>query len=366
MSDPEILLSVRDLRVAFRTPKGWINAVDGLSFDLAKGEILGLVGESGSGKSLSMLGVMGLINDPNARLEGSILFRGEQLVACAAERLQAIRGREIAMVFQDSMTALTPVYSIGWQIVEQLQAHQALSRRAARQRAVELLGEVGIAQPARQFDRFPHELSGGMRQRAVIAMALSCNPAVLIADEPTTALDVTVQAQILALIRRLRDDFGSAVILITHDLGVVAELADSVMVMYGGRLAEQAPTPELFRDAWHPYTWGLLDSIPPLDGPRLRRLVTIPGAPPLLTELPQGCAFAPRCQWQREACTVRPPLIGASDHRAACCVPVTERAASRQDIETALLDGRAYIESALVASRPNGEAAQPGSKGPAP
>ena len=229
------LLAVRDLRVSFQGAQGKVQAVDGLSFDLEAGEILGVVGESGSGKSVSMMSLLGLIANPNARVEGSVRFQGRELIGLAPQALAAVRGRELAYVFQDPMTALTPVYSIGWQIVEQLRAHTELSRRAAKARAVELLAAVGMPSPAQQFERFPHQLSGGMRQRAVIAMALSCNPKVLIADEPTTALDVTVQAQILALIHRLREEFGSAVILITHDMGVVAEMADRVMVMYAGR-----------------------------------------------------------------------------------------------------------------------------------
>jgi peptide/nickel transport system ATP-binding protein len=314
----EPLLAVRDLRVRFRTDRGLLTAVNGVSFDLAEREILCMVGESGSGKSMTMLAVMGLINDPNAVLDGSIRLRGKELLAASAGALRAVRGREIAMVFQDSMTALTPVYSIGWQIVEQLRAHQALSLGAARRRAVELLAEVGIARPEIQFDRFPHQLSGGMRQRAVIAMALSCRPAVLIADEPTTALDVTVQAQILALIRRLRDDFGSAVVLITHDLGVVAELADRVQVMYAGSIVERASAAELFIQPWHPYTRGLLDAIPPLDGARRPRLRTIAGAPPLLSEVTAGCAFAPRCEGVHAACIERPLLDGQVGRASAC------------------------------------------------
>ena len=324
MSEP--LLSVRDLRVAFRSERGLLTAVDGVSFDLAEREILCMVGESGSGKSMTMLGVMGLINDPNAQVSGSIRLRGRELLGADAATLRAIRGREIAMVFQDSMTALTPVYSIGWQIVEQLRIHQDLSRRSARRRAVELLAEVGIARPEVQFDRFPHQLSGGMRQRAVIAMALSCRPAVLIADEPTTALDVTVQAQILALIRRLRDDLGSAVVLITHDLGVVAEIADRVQVMYAGKIVERAPAAALFAQPRHPYTLGLLDSIPPLDGPRQPRLRTISGAPPLLTERISGCAFSPRCRFSDRPCAEAPTLTGSDGHVAACWVPPAELA----------------------------------------
>jgi peptide/nickel transport system ATP-binding protein len=331
------LLAVRDLRVSFRTARGLVRAVDGLTFQLGAREILGVVGESGSGKSISLLSVMGLVNDPNAITEGSIVYKGRELVGLSQRAMLSIRGREIAMIFQDPMTAMTPVYTVGWQISEQIRAHQSVSRSAARKRAIELLGEVGIANPSVQFDRFPHQLSGGMRQRAVIAMALSCNPSVLIADEPTTALDVTVQAQILELIRRLRKDFGSAVVLITHDMGVVAELADRVMVLYAGRLVEQGTTAELFRDAWHPYTWGLLASIPPLMGDRPRRLPAIPGAPPSQLLLPPGCAFAPRCSCRFARCSETPASLSGEAHEAACFVPMERRAEARR---TLLLAGQ--------------------------
>lgn len=326
------LLSVRGLCVAFRTARGLVRAVDGVSFDLAEREILGVVGESGSGKSLSLLSIMGLVGDPNAHVTGSIVFRGQELLGMPRRKLLAIRGGAIAMIFQDPMTSLTPVYSVGWQIVEQIRAHQRVSRATARKRAIELLGEVGIPNPKVQFDRFPHQLSGGMRQRAVIAMALSCNPAILCADEPTTALDVTVQAQILELIRRLRTDFGSAVILVTHDMGVVAELADRVLVMYAGRIVERGLTGDLFQDAWHPYTWGLLASIPPLDGARPHRLPAIPGAPPSQLDMPEGCAFAPRCRCRFEPCLKRPDLLGAATHQAACFVTPEKRVAARQHV----------------------------------
>ena len=312
------LLSVRDLRVTFRTRRGPVPAVDGVSFDLAAGEILGVVGESGSGKSVSMLSIMGLIAHQNVEVSGSIRFRGQELIGLPSRDMRALRGRDIAMIFQDPMTSLTPVYSIGWQMVEQIRAHQDVSRRAARLRAIELLGEVGMPAPATQFDRFPHELSGGMRQRAVIAMALSCNPSILIADEPTTALDVTVQAQILELLQRLRERFHSSVLLITHDMGVVAELADQVMVMYAGRAIERGQTKALFEAPWHPYTWGLLGSIPPLEGKRPRRLLSIRGAPPSLNSLPPGCAFEPRCDCAFAACSKRPEIGPIGLHSAAC------------------------------------------------
>ena len=327
-SAPTPLLQVRDLRVSFRSERGLVRAVDGISFDVAPREILGVVGESGSGKSISLLTILGLVRDPNAVIEGTVLYRGRNLVGLSSRQMRAIRGREIAMIFQDPMTALTPVLSIGWQISEQIRAHNTVSARAARKQAEALLDAVGIANPALVFDRFPHQLSGGMRQRAVIAMALSCNPSLLIADEPTTALDVTVQAQILDLLRRLRADFGSAIVLITHDMGVVAELADRVQVMYAGRIVEQGNTADLFTDPWHPYTWGLLGSIPPLDGPRPRRLRSIPGAPPSLLDLPTGCAFGPRCPARFAACADVPTFQGTG-HRSACFVAPSDRAAAR-------------------------------------
>ena len=326
------LLEVRDLSVSFRTAQGTVQAVDRVSFDLQPGEVLGLVGESGSGKSVSLMAMLGLIDTRNARIEGSVKLNGRELIGLAPDQMKHVRGKEIAMVFQDPMTALTPVYSIGAQIVEQLRIHfKGLSRAAAKAHAVELLAAVGMPAPAVQFERFPHQLSGGMRQRAVIAMALSCKPSVLIADEPTTALDVTVQAQILALIDRLRRDTGTAVVLITHDMGVVAELADRVQVMYAGRIVERASAPDLFSEAWHPYTWGLLGSIPPLEGARPQRLPSIPGAPPSLAQLPPGCAFAPRCAARDARCDTRPalPVLPFGAHAAACVLQPEQREAAR-------------------------------------
>jgi peptide/nickel transport system ATP-binding protein len=330
MSEP--LLTVRDLMVGFRTRTGILRAVDGVSFDVHPGEILGIVGESGSGKSLTVLAILGLINDPNAIVEGRIIFKGRDLTQLSEREMRRIRGREIAMIFQDPMTALTPVYTIGRQITEQIRLHTDLSSRAARARVVELLEAVGIGDAAHAVDRYPHEYSGGMRQRAMIAMALSCNPALLLADEPTTALDVTVQAEILDLIRKLRADFGSSVVLITHNLGVVAEVADRVRVMYSGRIAEAAGTAALFADPWHPYSWGLLGSIPELDAPRRARLPAIPGLPPSLDARPRGCAFMPRCRFSREECRLPPPFQGNDSHRAACVLRPAERAAFRPEI----------------------------------
>ena len=319
------LLAMENLSVSFRSEAGLVRAVDNVSFQVGQGEIVGLVGESGSGKSQTLLAILGLIDSPNAEVSGSIRFMGQELVGLRRRALDDIRGRQIAMIFQDPMTALTPVHTIGDQIAEQLRAHEAVSRRAARARAAELLDAVGIPSPGQAVDRYPHQLSGGMRQRAVIAMALSCNPALLVADEPTTALDVTVQAQILELIGRLREDFGSSVILVTHDLGVVAEVADRVLVMYAGRIVEKGTKEEIFTQPLHPYTWGLFGSIPPIEGARPDRLSAIPGAPPSLSALPPGCAFRPRCGYAGEACLERPPLQGSGPHQAACVLPEDDR-----------------------------------------
>ncbi len=313
-----MMLSVRDLKVSFRTEDGLVRAIDGVSFDLAEGEILGVVGESGSGKTVSLLAVMGLITDPNATIEGSIRYKGRELIGLPAKELRRLRGNEIAMIFQDPMTALTPVYTIGWQIAEQIRAHQNISKAKALDRVEELLAEVNFPNPREAMSRYPHQLSGGMRQRAVIAMALSCNPALLVADEPTTALDVTVQAGILDLVRKLRATHNSAVVFITHDMGVVSELADRVMVMYAGRVVERGSRSALFADPRHPYTRALLGSIPPLTGEKPRRLPAIPGSPPSLLRLPQGCAFGPRCPLRYEACIAEKPALGDGLHAAAC------------------------------------------------
>ena len=312
-----MILQVRDLCVSFQTERGLVRAIDGVSFDVGQGEVLGIVGESGSGKTVTVLAVMGLITDPNAVIEGSIRYKGRELIGLAPREMRKLRGREIAMIFQDPMTALTPVYKIGAQIAEQIRAHQRITKKQAMDRAIDLLTEVGIPKPEEAIHRYPHQLSGGMRQRAVIAMALSCEPALLVADEPTTALDVTVQAQILDLLRRLQAKHGSSIIFITHDLGVMAELADRIMVMYAGRIAERAASSEIFTEPRHPYTRALLDSIPPLDGPRPDRLRAIPGAPPSLLALPTGCAFAPRCPQRMEVCAKRPALTGTT-HETAC------------------------------------------------
>jgi oligopeptide/dipeptide ABC transporter ATP-binding protein len=314
------LLEVRNLKVSFRTEDGDVKAVGGVSFALSEGETLGIVGESGSGKSVTMMSVMRLIIDPNARFEGEVIYKGKDLMTMSQDQMRKVRGSEIAMIFQDPMTSLDPVYRVGWQISEQIREHEQISKRAAHTRAVELLGAVGIPHPRERVDDYPHQFSGGMRQRVMIAMALSCSPDLLIADEPTTALDVTIQAQILNLIKKLREDFGSAVILITHDMGVVADIADRVAVMYAGRVVEQGAKRDLFYDAQHPYTWGLLGSIARLDRPRPRRLTAIRGVPPSLISLPEGCSFGPRCPHRWDRCAEVPDLTNkvGGGHLDAC------------------------------------------------
>jgi peptide/nickel transport system ATP-binding protein len=326
------LLDVSGLTVSFATDHGRVTAVDDVSFKVGRGEILSIVGESGSGKTVSLLSILGLIDRRNASIEGSVIFAGRRLLDLPEREMRQIRGREIGFISQDPMTALTPVHTIGWQIVEQIRAHESLSRAAARRRARELLGEVGLPDPSRALELYPHQLSGGMRQRAVIAMALSCSPSLLVADEPTTALDVTVQAQVLELLRRLRRDFGSSIVLITHDLGVVCETADRVLVMYAGRIVERASTADIFGDPWHPYSWGLLASIPPLHGERPRRLASIPGTPPVLTELPVGCPFVPRCRFRFESCNRPPPRQEEGDHAALCFIPPPDRPHLRRTV----------------------------------
>jgi oligopeptide/dipeptide ABC transporter ATP-binding protein len=310
----EPLLDVRDLTVSFRTEDGVVRAVNGVSFTISPGETLGIVGESGSGKSVTMMSVMRLITDPNARFEGEVIYKGRDLMKLSRDEIRQVRGSEMAMIFQDPMTSLNPVYRVGWQISEQIRAHEQLSRQAAGKRAIELLAAVGIPHPAERVDDYPHQFSGGMRQRVMIAMALSCNPDLLIADEPTTALDVTIQAQILNLIKKLKEEFGSAVVLITHDMGVVADIADRVAVMYAGRVIEEGTKQDLFYDPLHPYTWGLLGSIARLDRPKPRRLTAIPGLPPSMISLPPGCAFADRCPHRFGRCGELPELTGKAGH----------------------------------------------------
>ena len=330
----ERLLEVDDLHVHFVTEDGVVRAVDGVSLELERGKVLGIVGESGSGKSVTAMTVMGLTRDINARFEGAVLYKGKDLLTVPEEEMQAYRGAEIGMIFQDPMTSLNPVYRIGEQIVEAIQAHEQVDKRGAKRRAVELLKQVGIPNPESRVDDFPHQFSGGMRQRAMIAMALACNPDILIADEPTTALDVTIQAQIIELIDHLKDDFNSAVIMITHDLGVVADIADEIVVMYAGRVVERATSRELFYDPQHPYTWGLLGSIPRLDRPRVDRLHSIMGSPPSLITLPQGCKFRPRCPHAFEKCMQEPRLeqhVEAAGHLDRCWLDVDTKRAVRGD-----------------------------------
>ncbi|HEV7527985.1 MAG TPA: ABC transporter ATP-binding protein, partial [Solirubrobacteraceae bacterium] len=297
MSSAEPLLRVEDLRVEFSTEDGIVHAVDGITYEVGRGRTLGIVGESGSGKSVAAMTTLGLTRGKTAQISGRILFEGRDLVTLADRELRAIRGNDIAMVFQDPLSSLHPFYKVGYQLIEAVRAHQHVSKAQARERAIELLGLVGIPDPSRRVDDFPHEFSGGMRQRAMIAMALANEPKLLIADEPTTALDVTVQAQILELIARLRRELDMAVVLITHDLGVVADVADDISVMYAGRIIETAPKEAIFRAPEHPYTWGLLRSIPRLDLPRGEELVPISGRPPSLITLPGGCSFHPRCPY---------------------------------------------------------------------
>jgi peptide/nickel transport system ATP-binding protein/oligopeptide transport system ATP-binding protein len=304
----ERLLEVDDLRVRFATEDGIVRAVDGISFDLERGKVLGIVGESGSGKSVTAMTLMGLTRGVNARFEGKVMYNGTNLLGVSDRDMQDYRGNELGMIFQDPMTSLNPVYRIGEQIAEAIQAHEPIDKRGARARTIELLRQVGIPNPEARIDDFPHQFSGGMRQRAMIAMALSCNPSILIADEPTTALDVTIQAQIVELISRLKDDFDSAVIFITHDLGVIAEIADEIIVMYAGRVVERGTKRDLFYDPQMPYTWGLLGSIPRLDRPRPERLHTIEGSPPSLINLPEGCKFRPRCPHAFDRCMQEPGL----------------------------------------------------------
>jgi oligopeptide/dipeptide ABC transporter ATP-binding protein len=316
----ESLLTVEGLRVAFGPPEREQVAVDGVSFDLAPGEVIGIVGESGSGKSLTALSILKLVPNPPGRIAaGRIVFRGKDLVPLGERAMNEIRGRDIAMIFQEPMTALNPVFTVGEQIAETLRVHEGIGRQAARGRAQDLLKRVGISNPAQRLDQYPHELSGGMRQRVMIAMALACRPQLLIADEPTTALDVTIQAQILALLRDLQRELGMAVVLITHDLGVIAQVVDRVAVMYAGRIVEEGPVAAVFERPSHPYTRLLLESIPSLDHEQ-DRLPSIPGMVPGLSQLPPGCRFHPRCPQARPACAERVPRAFTVEegHRAAC------------------------------------------------
>src|SRR5438552_6161257 len=306
------LLDVKDLKTYFRTDDGIVKAVDGVSFSIEKGKTLGIVGESGSGKSVTCLTIMGLNPKRNTISSGEAIFNGQNLLTMSSSDLREIRGNDIAMIFQDPMTSLNPVHRIGHQLVEAIQLHRDVSKKQARARALELLKAVGIPRAERRIDDYPHQFSGGMRQRVMIAMALVNDPDLLIADEPTTALDVTTQAQILKLMTTLQQDFGSAIIMITHDLGVIAEVADDVVVMYAAKVAEHAPVDNLFKRPHHPYTWGLLGSLPRLDAD-VERLVQIQGQPPSLLNPPRGCRFHPRCPYVMEICkTTEPELLPVS------------------------------------------------------
>jgi peptide/nickel transport system ATP-binding protein/oligopeptide transport system ATP-binding protein len=311
------LLEVANLKVSFETEEGTVHAVDDVSFALEAGELVGIVGESGSGKSVTAMTLMGLTRSPNAVFAGSARLGELDLITAGERELEAVRGERIAMIFQDPMTALNPVQQVGDQIAEQIRAHHRVSRRAASDRAVDLLRRVGIPRPAQRATSYPFEFSGGMRQRVMIAMALSCSPQILIADEPTTALDVTIQAQILAEIQDLRAETGVAVLLITHDLGVIADVADRVIVMYAGRVVEQGSLDTIFYDPLHPYTWGLLGSVPRVDQERPRRLPTIPGQPPSLMRPPAGCHFRGRCPHEFARCVEVPPLEPADPESPA-------------------------------------------------
>jgi oligopeptide/dipeptide ABC transporter ATP-binding protein len=338
------LLEVHDLSVRFETEDGVVRAVDGASFSVDRTKTLGIVGESGSGKSVANLTILGLTREPNARIGGRIVFEGRDLNELDAEELRAIRGNEIAMIFQDPLTSLHPFYKVGRQIVEAVQAHEPATQAEARRRTLELLDLVGIPDPDRRFGEYPHEFSGGMRQRAMIAMALVNEPKLLIADEPTTALDVTIQAQILQLLERLQEQLGMAMILITHDLGVVAEVADDVIVMYAGRIVESGTLDAIFYDPQHPYTWGLLGSLTRIDRPSPERLPQIRGQPPSLIAPPEGCHFRPRCPHEFNRCTEVPPLearSGGPGHLDRCWLGAEEKRSLR-----VVGDGQIGLEAA--------------------
>jgi oligopeptide/dipeptide ABC transporter ATP-binding protein len=327
LSDP--ILQVRDLQTHFKTDDGIVKAVDGVSFDLHKGETLGIVGESGSGKSVTNLSLMRLIASPPGRIVGGeVLFHDEDLLKVSDNRMRQIRGNKISMIFQDPMTSLNPFLKVSTQLEETIRLHQGLSKRAARAQAVEMLSMVGIPKPEQRITNYPHQFSGGMRQRVMIAMALSCNPEILIADEPTTALDVTIQAQILEIIKRLADEMGTAVIMITHDLGVVAGMCDNVAVMYAGKVVEKGTAHNLFKEPKHPYTQGLIHSVPRLDQKQADRLFSIEGQPPNLIDLPDACPFYPRCEHAMEICTKKYPAAERiSDSREVSCWLYKEKAA---------------------------------------
>jgi peptide/nickel transport system ATP-binding protein len=344
MTNGKLLLDVEHLRVGFRTEEGVVQAVDDVSFQLRSGEVLAIVGESGSGKSVSALTLMGLTPRVNAMFEGTATLEGRDLLNASDDELRRLRGEEIAMIFQDPMTSLNPVQRIGSQIVEQIQAHRDMGSQEAYDLTVELLERVGIPRARERIRSYPHEFSGGMRQRVMIAMALSCDPSVLIADEPTTALDVTIQAQILEVMQELRERTDAGIVLVTHDLGVVADIADRILVMYAGRVVEQGTVDEIFYDPQHPYTWGLLGSIARVDRPRPERLPSIPGLPPSLHNRPEGCHFRPRCRHEFSQCT-QVPALEARDpaaplHTDRCWLPLDEKRSKRE-----IADGQIGLEA---------------------
>ena len=324
---PDPLLQVNDLKVHFPTDDGLVKAVDGISFQVMPGETLGVVGESGSGKSVSFLTVMGLITSKQATIEGEVIFKGQDLLKIPPDEMRNVRGEKISMIFQDPMTSLHPFYKVGAQIAEAIRAHQKVSKKEAFDQSVEMLQRVGIPKPEERASQYPHEFSGGMRQRAMIAMALSLNPDLLIADEPTTALDVTVQAQILDLIDRLREEFNASIVIITHDLGVVAEHCDHLQVMYAGKVVETGASDDIYYRPQHPYAWGLLGSITRLDEAQRERLRPIKGLPPSLIFVPPGCAFHPRCPYVFDRCKADVPELLPIDgqHAAACHLPLADK-----------------------------------------
>ncbi len=335
------LLQIRDLKTQFFTEDGVVRAVDGVSYDVEEGETLGLVGESGCGKSVSALSILRLIpNPPGKIVSGEVIFEGEDLLKADDDEIRHVRGNRIAMIFQEPMTSLNPVLTIGRQLTEALELHLKMDHASANKRAIELLDMVGIPEAASRLNDYPHQFSGGMRQRVMIAMALSCNPKLLLADEPTTALDVTIQAQILEIMARLSRELGTAVVIITHNLGVVARYADRVNVMYAGKIVEMASARELYANPRHPYTIGLLRSVPRLDQTRKDRLVPIEGAPPDLINPPKGCRFAPRCTYKIDKClTDDPPLMPAGDKHYAACWVMPQMSTSAVSGERAMQEG---------------------------
>jgi len=327
------LLEVIDLKTTFSTDDGDLSAVDGVTFNLNPGETLGIVGESGSGKSVTSLSIMGLIPKPPGNIYGSIRYKDQELVNLSEKKMRELRGNEIAMIFQEPMTSLNPVFTIGNQMLEAIKLHLNLSNKESKKRAIEMLKLVGIPRSEEIMNEYPHQLSGGMRQRIMIAMAMSCNPSILIADEPTTALDVTIQAQILDLMKKLKTDHGTSILLITHDLGVVAEMCERVIVMYAGKVVEEADVRTIFHNPMHPYTKGLIKSTPKLSTDS-KRLYTIPGNVPSLSNMPKGCSFAPRCEYVMDICTKQSPelVIVEDGHKSRCWLNVEDRSATEEAI----------------------------------